>query len=198
VQVNVGVGLGHVAALRKQEALANPPRTAEAIAHERAPEIARLLGTQLPDVSPLDLEGLAILLGGAVMGARRYPVKGLLKNMWGTMQKSELHAWWKLHLEALGQNISGPYLDKVPALVDAFVTVLEVPRHDRLLLKCAERDLVEIEQLKDLATLTVGQYMTEVLSFKADKLTKGMLAHRKETAGETSVIPASSVVTDTA
>ena len=191
------MSLGHVAAMGRYEALQNPPRDAEAIARDRVPEVVRRLKLVLPDVPELDLEGLATLLGAAVIGGRDYAVKALIKNQWGTLTKSELHSWWKAHLAATNRDIGQTYLSSVPALVEAFVQGLGVPAGNRLLLHYSADDIAEIPQIANLAHLTVGQYLTEVLSFTADKLTAGVLAHRDETVGESSVIGAHGVGGDT-
>jgi hypothetical protein len=198
VQVNVGVGLGQVGAVRRYEALGNPLRSAETAAEKHIPDVVGRLEPLLPGVPQLDLEGLATLLSRAVIGGREYPVKGLIKNMWGTLTKSELHSWWKLHLTAIGYDIGEKYLKSIPSLVTAFAEGLGVPKGDRLMLQYDAKDIAEVPQIANLANLTVGQYLTEVLSFTADKLTAGALAHRETTGGgESSVIAAHGVGDDT-
>jgi hypothetical protein len=197
VQVNVGVALGQVGAVRRYEALNNPLRAAEEAAVQRIPHVVARLQPLLPGVPQLDLEGLAALLGAAVIGGRDYPVSGLIKNMWGTLTKSELHSWWKLHLTAIGHDTGEKYIASVPSLVSAFAEGLGVPESNRLMLKYDAKQIAGIEQIASLADLTVGQYLTEVLSFTADKLTAGALAHRDTTEGKSSMIEAHGVGGDT-
>lgn len=197
VQVNVGVGLGNIRAMQSYEALQNPPRSAEKIAQQQAPQVVDLLQPLLPAVPRLDLEGLARLLGALVIGGRDYPVKELIKNMWGALNKSELHSWWKLHLTTIGHDTGDKYLERVPALVDAVSQGLGVPQSNRLMFKYDAKDIAKVSQFANLADLTVGQYLTEVLSFTADKLTTGALAHRETTVGKNSVIGAETVSGDT-
>jgi hypothetical protein len=200
VQVNVGVSLAHAAALPKVEELRNTVRTNETTAQQAAPHIAARLKAVLTAVPEADLVGLATLLGSAVLGGRGYTPSSreLVKNMWSTLVKSELHSWWKLHLQAGAHDTGDEYVKKVPQLVAAFTDVLNVPAGDRLMLNYPSKDFVDVPQaLAALAELKVGEYLTEVLSFSGDKLTAGILAHRATTAGDSSVIAAHGAGGDT-